>query len=59
MLHGQIEQRQPCTTGRLFAGTLSTASEPLEPNTVCVSVSTSIGEPGNQKSIDLQAIPSG
>jgi hypothetical protein len=32
---------------------------PLEPWTVCVSVSTSVDEPENQKIVDLQVLPSG
>jgi hypothetical protein len=40
-------------------GLSTRAATPLEPWTFCVSVSTSIDEPGNQKIVDLQVLPSG
>jgi hypothetical protein len=41
---------------RLLQGLSARIATPLEPWTFCVSVSTSIEEPENQKIVDLQAL---
>jgi hypothetical protein len=58
MLRGQIERCQPRTDGQLLQAFSRSADEPLEPNTVCVVVSTSIGESGNREIVDSQVLPS-
>jgi hypothetical protein len=54
-----VRANHECDDIAYLQGLSTRTATPLEPWTFCVSVSTSIDEPENQKIVDLQELPSG